>query len=298
LSRTITRDKYLLLLIMPVVLYYIVFHYIPMYGVVIAFKDFSAMKGIMGSPWVGFEHFELFFDSYYFERLLKNTLLLSLSTLFWGFPVPILFALLLNELREGLFKKSVQTLSYLPHFISVVVIVGMIANFTSLQNGVVNHLLVWLGFQPINFLSEPGWFRTIFVSSSIWQGFGWGSIIYLAAISGIDQQQYEAADIDGAGRWRKMWHITLPALTPTIVILLILNAGSLMEVGYEKIILLYNPTTYETADVISTFVYRQGIEQANYSYSAAIGLFNNIINMILLISVNRLSKKLTETSLW
>ncbi|MBP1990748.1 putative aldouronate transport system permease protein [Paenibacillus eucommiae] len=264
----------------------------------IAFKDFHPIKGILGSPWIGFGNFEQFFNSIYFWRLMKNTILLSLYSLLWGFPVPILFALLLNELREGLFKKSVQTISYLPHFISIVVVVGMIVNFTSIQSGVINQMLAWFGVQPISFLSEPGWFRTIFVSSSIWQGFGWGSIIYLAAISGIDQQLYEAAEIDGASRWRKMWHITLPCLVPTIVILLILNAGSLMEVGYEKIILLYNPTTYETADVISTFVYRQGIEKADYSYSAAIGLFNNIINMILLLSVNRISKKMTETSLW
>jgi putative aldouronate transport system permease protein len=269
-----------------------------MYGIIIAFKKFSPMKGILDSAWVGFDHFQTFFNSVYFWRLLKNTLLLSIYSLFWGFPVPIIFALLLNEVREGIFKKSVQTISYLPHFISVVVVMGMIVNFTTVQGGVVNQMLGWIGIGPINFLSESGWFRTIYISSSVWQGFGWSSIIYLAAIAGIDPQLYEAAEMDGASRWRKMWHITLPCLLPTVAILFILAVGNLMDVGFEKIILLYNPTTYETADVISSFVYRQGILQANYSYSTAIGLFNNVINLILLVGVNRISRKLSETSLW
>jgi putative aldouronate transport system permease protein len=298
IAKVLNRDKYLLLLILPVLLYYVVFHYIPMYGIVIAFKKFSPMKGILDSAWVGFDHFIQFFNSIYFWRLLKNTLLLSLYSLFWGFPVPILFALLLNEVREGIFKKSVQTISYLPHFISVVVVAGMIVNFTTVQGGVINQILGWFGAGPINFLSESGWFRPIYIASSIWQGFGWSSIIYLAAIAGIDPQLYEAAEMDGASRWRKMWHITLPCLLPTTAILFILAVGNLMDVGFEKIILLYNPTTYETADVISTFVYRQGIQQANYSYSTAIGLFNNVINLILLVIVNRVSRKLSETSLW
>lgn len=297
-AKVLNRDKYLLLLILPVLLYYAVFHYIPMYGIIIAFKKFSPMKGILGSAWVGFEHFIHFFQSVYFWRLLKNTLLLSVYSLFWGFPVPILFALLLNEVREGIFKKAVQTISYLPHFISIVVIAGMIVNFTTVQGGVINQMLGWFGIGPINFLSESGWFRTIYISSSVWQSFGWSSIIYLAAIAGIDPQLYEAAEMDGASRWRKMWHITLPCLLPTVAILFIMAVGNLMDVGFEKIILLYNPTTYETADVISTFVYRQGIQQANYSYSTAIGLFNNVINLILLVMVNRISRKLSETSLW
>jgi putative aldouronate transport system permease protein len=298
MAKVWNRDKYLLLLIFPVLLYYLVFHYIPMYGIIIAFKKFQPMKGILGSAWVGFHYFQQFFNSVYFWRLLKNTVLLSIYSLVWGFPVPILFALLLNELKENVFKKMVQTISYLPHFISVVVIVGMVVNFTSIQGGIINQALGWFGVQPVNFLGESGWFRSIYVSSSIWQGFGWSSIIYLAAIAGIDPQLYEAAEMDGAGRLRKIWNITLPCLMPTIAILFILNVGNLMDVGFEKIILLYNPATYETADVISTFVYRQGIQQANYSYSTAIGLFNNVINLILLIGVNRLTKKLSETSLW
>ncbi|WP_310225234.1 ABC transporter permease subunit [Paenibacillus qinlingensis] len=297
-AKVLNRDKYLLLLILPVLLYYLIFHYIPMYGIIIAFKNFKPLKGILGSAWVGFQYFETFFNSVYFWRLMKNTVLLSLYSLLWGFPVPIMFALLLNEVREGMFKKSVQTISYLPHFISIVVIVGMITNFTTVNGGIVNTVITWFGFAPINFLSESSWFRDIFISSSIWQGFGWNSIIYLAAIAGIDAQLYEAAEMDGANRLHKMWHITLPGLVPTIVILLILSVGNLMDVGFEKINLLYNPTTYETADVISTYVYRQGIQSADYSYTTAIGLFNNIINLILLVTVNRISKKVSETSLW
>jgi putative aldouronate transport system permease protein len=295
--KVLNRDKYLLLLILPIIVYYIIFHYIPMYGVIIAFKNFKPLKGILGSAWVGFDYFLQFFNSAYFYRILKNTVLISLYSLLWGFPVPILFALLLNELREGLFKRAVQTISYLPHFISIVVIAGMITSFTSLS-GIINTLIGLFGIKPINFLSESEWFRTIYVSSGVWQSFGWNSIIYLAAIAGIDPQLYEAAEMDGANRWQKMRHITLPGILPTVIILLILNIGNLMDVGFEKINLLYNPATYETADVISTFVYRQGIQQANYSYSTAIGLFNNVINLILLVIVNRLSRKLTETSLW
>ncbi|MCU6712156.1 ABC transporter permease subunit [Paenibacillus sp. J5C_2022] len=292
------RDKYLLVIILPVIVYYIVFHYVPMYGIIIAFKKFYPLQGIMGSPWIGFAYFEQFFDSIYFWRLLKNTLLLSFFSLVWGFPAPIIFALLLNELKDNLFKKTVQTVSYLPHFISVVVIAGMIVNFTSPTDGVINMILGAFGIEPVHFMNEAGYFRSIFISSGIWQEFGWGTIIYLAAIAGIDPQLYEAAQMDGANRWHKMRHITLPCLMPTIIILLILSLGNLMDVSFEKIILLYNPATYETADVISTYVYRRGILGGEYSLSAAIGLFNNVINLILLVSVNYISRKASETSLW
>jgi putative aldouronate transport system permease protein len=298
LKKNISRDKYLLLIIFPVVVYYIVFQYLPMYGILIAFKKFYPLRGILGSPWVGFQHFEQFFNSIYFWRLMKNTLLLSFYSLFWGFPVPIMFALLLNELKDNLFKKTVQTVSYLPHFISVVVIAGMIVNFTSPIDGVINQLLGWFGVEPIHFMNESSYFRSIFISSGIWQEFGWGTIIYLAAIAGIDPQLYEAAQMDGATRWHKMLHITLPCILPTIIILLILSLSRVMDVGFEKIILLYNPTTYETADVISTYVYRRGILGGDFSLSAAIGLFNNVINLILLVSVNYISRKVSETSLW
>jgi putative aldouronate transport system permease protein len=298
LKKHIRRDKYLLLIIFPVIVYYILFHYLPMYGILIAFKKFYPLQGILGSPWVGFKHFEQFFNSIYFWRIMKNTLLLSFYSLFWGFPVPIIFALLLNELKDNLFKKTVQTVSYLPHFISIVVIAGMIVNFTSPIDGIINQLLGWFGVEPIHFMNESGYFRTIFISSGIWQEFGWGTIIYLAAIAGIDPQLYEAAQMDGATRWQKMRHITLPCILPTIIILLILSLSRMMDVGFEKIILLYNPTTYETADVISTYVYRRGILGGDFSLSAAIGLFNNVINLILLICVNYISRKVSETSLW
>jgi putative aldouronate transport system permease protein len=298
LWKVIERDKYLYLLILPVILYYVVFHYIPMYGVVIAFKKFQPLKGIMGSTWVGFRYFEEFFTSPHFFQLLKNTVLLSFYSLIWGFPAPILFALLVNEVRHKLFKRAVQTISYLPHFISFVVIAGMVVSFTGLKEGVINQFLLLVGMEPINFMAEPGWFRSIFVGTSIWQGFGWGSIIYLAAIAGIDPQLYEAAEMDGAGRWTRMWHITLPCLIPTIVIMFILQIGNLMDVGVEKVLLLSNPLTYETADVISTFVYRRGILNGDYSFATAVGLFNNVINLIMLVSVNALSRKVSQSSLW
>jgi putative aldouronate transport system permease protein len=296
--KAVERDKYLYMLILPVLIYYVVFHYVPMYGIIIAFKKFQPLKGILGSSWVGLRYFEEFFTAPYFWRLLKNTLLLSFYSLLWGFPAPVLFALLLNEVRHKLYKRLVQTVSYLPHFISIVVIAGMVVSFTGLREGIVNQALVLLGMEPINFMAEPGWFRTIFVGSGIWQGFGWGSIIYLAAIAGIDPQLYEAAEMDGAGRWTRMWHITIPCLIPTIVIMFIMQMGHLMDIGVEKVLLLSNPLTYETADVISTFVYRRGVLNQDYSFATAVGLFNNVINLILLISVNALSRRLSQSSLW
>lgn len=296
--KVVNRDKYLLLLAAPVLIYFVVFHYVPMYGIIIAFKQFRPVDGIMGSAWVGFQNFQQFFDSIYFWRLLRNTLLISLYSLFWGFPAPILFALLLNELRGRLFKRTVQTISYLPHFISIVVIAGMIVTFTNPLDGILNLALAKLGFAPIGFLNDPDWFRTIFVASGVWQSFGWGSIIYLAAIAGINPQLYEAAEMDGANRFRKVFHITLPGIVPTIVILFILNIGNLMDVGFEKVLLLYNPATYETADVIGTFVYRRGILNSDFSFAAAVNLFNNVINIMLLVSVNWISRKVSETSLW
>ncbi|MFC5407602.1 ABC transporter permease [Cohnella soli] len=292
------RDKYIWLLLSPVLVYYAVFHYAPMYGIIIAFKDYSPVKGIWGSPWTGLLWFREFFDSIYFGRLLTNTLKLSLYGLLWGFPIPILFALLLNELKQGVFKKVVQTVSYLPHFISIVVICGLVVSFVSPTTGIVNVLLKQLGLAPIHFLAEPEWFRTIYIGSGIWQSFGWNSIIYIAAIASINPELYEAAVTDGASRWEKMRYITLPGIFPTIMILLMLNFGSLLSVGFEKIILLYNPSTYETADVISTYVYRKGLLDSDFSFAAAVSLFNSVINFMLLVLFNRLSRKVTEVSLW
>lgn len=293
----IIRNKYIYIMALPVVAYYIIFHYAPMYGAIIAFKEFNPALGIMGSPWVGFKHFKSFFEGVYFWRLVRNTLLISVYSLIWGFPAPIILALLLNEVKNKYFKRTVQTVSYLPHFISLVVVCGIIKDFTS-TDGVINDIIEFLGGERTNFLMIPEWFRPIYVGSGIWQGVGWGSIIYLAAITNIDPQLYEAATIDGASRWKQTWHITLPGIVPTIVILLILRLGGLMSVGFEKIILLYNSATMETADVISSYVYRRGLLDFDYSFSAAVGLFNSVINLILITSANRLSRKVSETSLW
>lgn len=282
---------------LPVLAYYIIFHYGPMYGVIIAFKNFSPGRGILGSSWVGFQWFKDFFSSYYFGRLLRNTVLINVLNLIFSFPAPIILALLLNELRHERFKKTVQTVSYLPHFISLVVICGMIHDFTA-RDGIINDIVEWFGGERKTMLLEPGLFRPIYIISGIWQNVGWDSIIYLAALSGIDQELYEAAVIDGANRWKQTLHITLPGILPTIVILLIMRIGAMMNVGHEKIILLYNSNIYETADVISTFVYRKGLSQANYSYSAAVGLFNSIVNFVLIILANWFSRKATEISLW
>ncbi|TVY12065.1 sugar ABC transporter permease [Paenibacillus cremeus] len=269
-----------------------------MYGVQIAFKNFVATKGIWGSPWVGFDHFERFFNSYFFWRLLKNTLGISLYQLAVGFPVPILLALMMNELRLGVFKKFVQTVTYAPHFLSTVVLVGIIVIFLSPQSGIVNQIIVHLGGQPISFMTEPGWFKSIFVWSGVWQQMGWGSIIYLAALAGIDPQLHEAAKVDGASRLQRIWHVNLAGIMPTVVILLILNTGSIMTVGFEKVYLMQNDVILESADVISTYVYRTGIIQAQYSFAAAVGLFNSVINLIMLVTVNYIAKRLNETSLW
>ncbi len=293
LKQDLIRNQNVYVKLLPVLAFYLIFHYAPMYGALIAFKDFSPAEGILGSRWVGFQQFNDFFTSYYFVRTLRNTLLLSIYGLIFSFPIPILFAIVLNEIKALHFKKTVQTLSYLPHFISTVVICGMLLDFLSAK-GLLNQNL---GTQ-ILFLSTPEYFRTIYISSDVWQHMGWNSIIYIAALSAADVELYDAAAVDGAGRWHRIIHIELPCILPTIVILLILRVGSIMSVGFEKVLLLYNTSTYETADIISTFVYRKGILQMNYSYSTAVGLFNSAVNFILLIGANKISKRLQETSLW
>lgn len=285
-------------MLIPVVIFFAVFSYYPLYGILIAFKDYSISRGILGSPWAGLRYFRQFFSSPYFGRLLRNTVLISVYSLLWGFPVPILFALLLNEFKDGKFKRLIQTVSYLPHFISLVVICGILIDIFSPQGGVVNSLLYSLTGKRINFFGEPEWFRTMYVGSGVWQEFGWNSIIYLAAITGINPDLYEAARIDGAGRLRQIWHVTLPGIKPTILTLLILNLGNIMSVGYEKIILLYSPTTYETADVISTYVYRTGLLSQQYSYAGAVGLFNSAINIAILVLCNFAGKKLFGVGIW
>lgn len=295
--RDFKMNKYIYLMLFPVVLYYAVFHYGPMYGVQIAFRDYSPTLGIWGSPWIGFKNFADFFNSFFFFRLLRNTILISFYELLFAFPAGIILALLLNEIRNERFKKTVQTITYLPHFISIVIVVGFLVDFLA-RDGLINHILAWFGFEPVAFMREPGWFRTLFIGSGIWQNVGWSSIIFLAAISNIDPALYEAAKVDGAGRWRQMMNITLPGMSPTVIILLILQIGSLMSVGAEKILLMYNPVTYETADVIGTYVYRKGILESSFSYSAAVGLFNAVVNFMLLILANSISKRISETKLW
>ena len=297
LSRQVVANRWVYGMLAPVLGYYLIFHYGPMYGAVIAFKDFIPSKGVLGSPWVGFQWFDEFFRSFYFWRLLRNTLLISIYSIVYGFPIPIIFALLLNDLTNQRLKKTVQTVTYLPHFISTVVVVGMINIFAD-RSGPVNDLIEALGGERIAFMNEAAWFRPLYVGSGIWQEFGWSSVIYLAALASIDPALYEAAHMDGASRWVQRLHITLPGIAPTIIVLLILRVGRMMAVGFEKILIMYNPLTYDTADVISTFVYRQGLLEMNYSYSAAVGLFNSVINFVLLVSVNRMSRSLSETSLW
>lgn len=296
--KSLRKNWDLYLLITPVLAYFIIFHYFPMYGLQIAFKNFAAVKGIWGSPWIGFDHFRRFFDSYYFWRLIKNTVGISLYELAVGFPAPLILALMINEVRHKTFRRFVQTVTYAPHFLSTVVLVGMVLMFLSPQKGIVNHIIAFFGGHSISFMTEPAWFKTIYVFSGVWQSAGWGSIIYLAALAGIDPGLHEAAIIDGASRLRRIWHINLPGILPTIVILLILNLGNVMSVGFEKVYLMQNSLNKESSDVIATYVYQSGILGAQYSFSAAIGLFNSVVNFALLVGVNYIARKVNDTSLW
>lgn len=299
LGKDLVQNRYLYLMFVPVLVIYILFMYIPMYGFIIAFKDFNPGLGILGSEWVGFQHFENFFSSYYFGRILRNTLIISGLSLLVNFPAPIIFALLLNEIRLKRFKKFVQSVTYFPHFLSTVIVCGLIIEFCS-THGAINQIIqIFSPDTPVrNLLAEKSLFRPIYIISGVWQNFGWDSIIYLAALSGVDSSLYEATVIDGAGRWKQTLHVSIPSILPTIVIMLILAIGGLMNVGWEKIVLLYSPTTYETADVISSFVYRRGLIENDFSFSTAVGLFNSLVNFLLIMITNRISKAVTENSLW
>ncbi|KQO17643.1 sugar ABC transporter permease [Paenibacillus sp. Leaf72] len=298
LIRLVKRDKYLLLMFSPIFIYYLVIMYFPMPGVIMAFKNFTPGKGIFSGDWVGLKWFIQFYDSIYFWRLLRNTFLLAFLPLLFGFPIPILFAICVVEIKNRAFKRFAQTITYLPHFISTVVIAGMLINFLSPTDGIVNILLEKIGLEPINFMMEPGWFRTIFTSSDIWQSFGFSSIIYIAAIMSIDPEMYDSGKIDGVNKFQELWHLTLPSIKPTIIILLLLSLGGIMSVGFEKVYLLYNAATYETGDVLSTYVYRMGIIGQNYSFATAIGVFNSIITFILVFAANQLTRRATNMSLW
>lgn len=286
------------ILLLPALAYFLIFCYGPMYGAQIAFRNFNARDGITGSAWVGFAHFERFFRSPYFGSLLRNTFVISIYGLLAGFPLPILLALSLNELKGTKVKKLAQTVTYAPYFISTVVMCGMLIAFLNPNTGIINKLIAALGGEPVPFLSEAALFPSIYVWSGVWQGTGWGSVIYFAALSGVDPQLLEAATLDGATRWQKIWYVNLPALMPTIVIMLIMNCGSLLSVGYEKAFLLQNALNLETSEVISTYVYKTGLVSAQYSFSTAIGLFNSVVNLILLVTVNAVSRRIGENSLW
>ena len=300
-AKRLKRDKYLLLMMLPVIIYFVVFCYFPMTGLWMAFTQYkigSGLKGLYFSEFVGLKWFQQFFGSVYLWRLVRNTFLLSFYSLIFGFPIPILFAVAVTQLKGKRLQKTIQVSTYLPYFISTVVVCGMINNFLSPSSGIINQLLNKIGIDSINFMSLPEWFRPIYVISGSWQSFGFNSIIFVAAIMGISPDLYEAMKVDGANKRQVIWHLVLPSIRPTIILLLIMTLGSMMSVGFEKVYLLYNTAVYETADVIQTYVYRQGIQSNNYSYAAAVGLFNSIINFTIVVFANRLSRKVTDTAIW
>ncbi|MBQ1215305.1 MAG: sugar ABC transporter permease [Firmicutes bacterium] len=282
----------------PIFIYYIVFHYLPMTGAIIAFKDYKPGRGIYNGEWVGLKWFIQYFKSPYAFRTIRNTVLISFYQIAIGFPIPILFAVCVTEIKQMAFRRVVQTVSYLPHFISTVVLVGMMKQMFTMNNGIVNKFVVMFGGDIINFLNDPAWFRTMYVGSGIWQSFGFSSIIYIAAITGIDPTLYEAGKIDGITKFKEAWYITLPMISQTVVTLFILRLGNILSVGFEKVFLMYSPAVYETADVISTYVYRKGIESTTYSFASAVGLFNSVVNFMFVFIANQISRKLTDSSLW
>lgn len=297
IKEEISTNGILYLMFLPGFLYYFIFAYVPMYGVLMAFQNYEPLNGIWGSEWVGLMHFKDFLTNYYFLKILKNTLVISINCIIFAFPAPIIMALLVNEIKNSVFKKTVQTITYIPHFISLIVICGLIHNFVAEDGLISNFVSIFTGTKE-NLLNNPACFVPIYVISDIWQGVGWGSIIYLAALLSIDTSLYEAATIDGAGKFKQVIHVTIPGIMPTIIIMFILRMGGILGVGYEKIILLYNPLIYDTADVISTFTYRKGLIDLSWSYSSAVGLFNSVISIIFVTATNAISRKLSETSLW
>lgn len=290
----------LYLFLLPTLAYFVLFRYLPMAGIQIAFKDFNPIGGYWGSPWAGLKHFVRFFESYYAERQIVNTIILSFGSLFLSFPMPIILALLLNEVRSSKLKRTIQTITYAPHFLSLVVVVGLVSSLTNLNYGLVNKALIGLGIlkEPVNFMTLPEWFRPLYIISTIWQETGWNAVIYMAALSAVDVQLYEAAEVDGAGRLGRIWHVTIPCIAPTMITMLILNAGKVMNIGYEKVLLMQNDLNKSTSDVITTYVYQQGVLKGQYSYSTAVNLFNSVINTVLVVVVNAISRKVSDTSLW
>jgi len=292
------REWQIYAMLVPTIIWFIVFLYKPMYGLQIAFKDYSIFRGVAGSDWVGFEHFQTLFSNDQFLRAIKNTIYISALNLVFGFPAPIILALMFNEILNASYKRTAQTIVYLPHFISSVIIAGIVITAFSPSAGIVNTILGWLGMDPVYFLTQPQWFRPIFVGTGIWQEAGFGSIVFLAAIAGVNPSLYESAVVDGANRWQMMWKITIPSILPTILIMLIIRIGNIMEVSFELVILLYQPATYETADVVNTWIYRQGLQSGQYDLAAAAGLFNAIVAFVLVMTANTLSRHYSRTSLW
>jgi putative aldouronate transport system permease protein len=298
LSRRYWDNRYLYMLFLPGILYFLIFRYVPIYGLVIAFKDYTFSEGIMGSPWVGLAVFKEMFASPAFWDVFKNTIVISLLQFAFGFPAPIIFALLLNEITAMKPKKAFQTISYLPHFVSWVILAGLFSQFLSPSTGPVNILLQALGQKPIYFMADPKWFVFVLILTEVWKSIGWGSIIYLAALSGIDAEMYEAASIDGAGRWVKMKSITLPSLAPVITVMLILAIGKLVNDNFDQIFNMYNPAVYKVADVMSTYLYRKGLEDMEYSLATAMGLFKNVIAFAMVMGANALAKRINENGIW
>ena len=292
------REWQLYAMLLPTIIWLIVFLYKPMYGLQVAFKDYSIFRGVAGSPWIGFEHFETLFGNDQFLRALKNTVIISFYSLLFGFPMPIILALMFNEILNATYKKTAQTIVYLPHFISSVIIAGIVITAFSPSAGIVNTVMGWFGLEPVYFLTRPEWFRPIFIGTGIWQEAGFQSIVFLAAIAGVSPTLYESAAIDGASRWQMMWRITLPSILPTIIIMLIIRIGNILEVSFEMVILLYQPATYETADVVNSYIYRQGIQSGQYDFAAAAGLFNAVVAFVLVMAANTIARRYSRTSLW
>ncbi len=292
------KHKYLYLMLLPGILYFVIFCYVPMGGIVMAFENFNYKAGIFGSEWIGLKHFKSFFSYMYCWRLIRNTLLLNLTNFAWSFPVTILFALLVNELRDGGLKKTITTISYMPHFVSTVIVVSMFFNFLTPNSGIVNLAIRALGGETVNFLTDPKWFRTVYNTIGIWQETGWSAVIYIAALSGIDQSLYEAAYMDGAGKIRQCLHVSLPGIAPTIVVMMIMTLGGILASSTDRVLLLYNSNVYETADVIGTYIYRRGLVDNDYSYSTAVGLFQSLIGLIMMIGANQAAKKINGNGIF
>lgn len=294
---TLRRQYVLYLMILPVAAGFIVFRYFPLYGIILAFKDYDLIDGYFRSPWAGLKHFSAFFRDPYLFRIVRNTLLLGIYGLIWGFAPPIILAIMFHEMRGSAIRRVTQSISYLPHFIAIVIIVGMLKTLFS-STGIVNQVLTSFGFDSINFFGEPGWFRPLFIGSSIWQQAGWGSIVYLAALSGVNPELYEAAYIDGANRLQRIRHVSIPGIVPVVTILMILRVGRIVETNFEKVYLMYSPLIYETADVIATYVYRRGIINRDFSYATAVGLLNSVVAFVFIYGANSMSRRIGNTSLW